>query len=694
MNISNLQNKKYLLIVLSIVIIFLSYLLFFKSFGKVDDWKYTYSSPEKYLIGGAVIGGIIIIGWIILSIYLIVNGKPLINRDASKTRNPKRVMGIFLLAGPLLLLLISFISINYNFEIILFSVPILLLIFLISGIVYSIRNKIKVAIIPLVIVPIAIIGLGGFVMLFSGSFGGAMYKSISAVSSMAESANIGFSTGGAKDINNFKKNIENNYLPLPTDITYEGLFYDYYFDTGEKEVCTKLFCPSYNYAISKDPFSKEDEYYLSVGLNSGIKEADFNRKKLNLVVVLDISGSMSSAFNSYYYDQFGKGQFFENADNDTDNQKSKMQVATKSVVALLNHLNIDDRFGMVLYDQSAYLGKPLSLIAETDMDKIKEHILDISPGGSTNFEAGYKMGTGLFDEYLNADPTEYENRIIFLTDAMPNTGDISEDGLFGLTKKNAEQKIYTTFIGIGVDFNTELIEYITKIRGANYYSVHSSAEFKNRMDDEFEYMVTPLVFNLNLNLDAEGYKIEKVYGSPEANEATGEIMKVNTLFPSKKEDKETKGGIVILKLKKISPNADLKLRVSYEDRLGNVDTNEVAVKLESKTSDFYENTGIRKGILLSRYADLMKNWINDERESYTKQQPIKPAVNKIEGIVIPPDFEELSLGKWERQSIPLKVSQEYKDLIKEFKIYFESEMNVIGDNTLSKEITVMNKLTK
>jgi len=134
--------------------------------------------------------------------------------------------------------------------------------------------------------------------------------------------------------------------------------------------------------------------------------------------------------------------------------------------------------------------------------------------------------------------------------------------------------------------------------------------------------------------------------------------------------------------------------VSYEDRLGKVDTNEMAVKLESKTPDFYENTGTRKGILLSRYADLMKNWINDERESYTKQQPIKLAVNKIEGIVIPPDFEELQLGKWERQSIPLRVSQEYKDLIKEFKTYFESEMNVIGDNILSKEIAVMNKLTE
>lgn len=47
-------------------------------------------------------------------------------------------------------------------------------------------------------------------------------------------------------------------------------------------------------------------FHLSiiVGLDSGIQ--DFKRKKLNLVLLLDVSGSMSSPFNAYYYDQFGK----------------------------------------------------------------------------------------------------------------------------------------------------------------------------------------------------------------------------------------------------------------------------------------------------------------------------------------------------------------------------------------------------
>ncbi len=36
---------------------------------------------------------------------------------------------------------------------------------------------------------------------------------------VAESPAIGFSTGGAKNINNFRENIKQDYLPLPTDIT-------------------------------------------------------------------------------------------------------------------------------------------------------------------------------------------------------------------------------------------------------------------------------------------------------------------------------------------------------------------------------------------------------------------------------------------------------------------------------------------
>ena len=505
--------------------------------------------------------------------------------------------------------------------------------------------------------------------------------------------NIGFAVGGAQDINNFRKNIENNFLPLFTDITYEGLFYDYYFDTGKTQQCLKLFCPSYSYAMSADPLSENDEYYLSVGLNSGMKQTDFQRKKLNLVIVLDVSGSMSSQFNKYYYDQFGN-QISRPGELTVDDTKTKIQLATESVVGLIDHLNDEDRLGIVLFESSSHLAKPLESMKTTDKERLENNILEIHATGGTNMAAGMKLGTSLFDEVKDSNQSEYENRIIFLTDAMPNLGDTSENGLFGMIRKNAENKIHTTFIGIGVDFNTELIEQITKVRGTNYYSVHSAADFKERMVDEFEFMVTPLVFDLVLSLEADGYKIIKVYGSPEANEATGEIMRVNTLFPSKVEDDQTKGGIVLLKLEKTANEGTIQLKTSYENRVGQIDGDQTLIEFGNNDSNFYDNSGIRKGILLTRYAELMKNWVFDERQAYSKQVVADvPSFFYEDGIQVP-DYLGKSLGKWERQSIPLRVSGEYRQVIGQFNDYFKEEITLIDDYDLIQEVAIMEKLTE
>lgn len=523
--------------------------------------------------------------------------------------------------------------------------------------------------------------------------GSAKMAAPSATMYMAESDSIGLAAGGAKDTNNFRENIKNGYLPLETDITYEGLYYNYYFDTGKAQACEKLFCPSYSKAVSKDPFSEKDEYFLTVGLNSGIKESDFDRKKLNLVVVMDISGSMGSPFNQYYYDQFGNYQT-PNAEEQQEMSKTKMRVATESLVAMTKHLRSDDRFGVVLFDDYAYTAKPLSLVGKTDMDKIRGHILDISEQGGTNMESGINEGTSLFKELKEANQNEYENRIIFITDAQPNMGGTSQGGFMNLVQQNDGDKIYMTFIGVGVDFNTELIESITKVRGANYYSVHSSQEFAKRMDDEFNYMVTPLVFNLELNMKSSGFEIMKVYGSPEADTATGELMKVSTLFASATSEEGTKGGIVLLHLKKINDNATITLSTSYEDRKGVAGGDTSTITFGGQSAEYFENTGIRKGILLARYGNMIKDWIYDERghANYTAQT-WEPRINYTDGIYCPPPVWP-NLGQWERQSMRLQVSSAYKKLFGIFKTYFDGEIKTIGDEDLRQESDILEKLSR
>ena len=131
--------------------------------------------------------------------------------------------------------------------------------------------------------------------------------------SMASQETVGLAAGGAKDVANFRENIAAGHTPQPEAISDEGLFYDYHFETGQRAETEALFAPRYAAAVSDHPITGETEQYLSVGLDSSLSVEDFHRPRLDLVAVLDISGSMDSAFDQYYYDEHGRKQEAEQA---------------------------------------------------------------------------------------------------------------------------------------------------------------------------------------------------------------------------------------------------------------------------------------------------------------------------------------------------------------------------------------------
>lgn len=513
---------------------------------------------------------------------------------------------------------------------------------------------------------------------------GSKYSVAEDSATSASNSYLGYEVGGASNIENFRKNIKNGYLPISTDITYNGIYSEYYFDTGSRNVNeSDMFYPSYSCAVSTNPFSKEQEYYMSVGLNSNIKESDFNRKNVNLVIVLDISGSMSSSFNSYYYDQ-------SRSDN-IDKNKSKMKIAEECVNNLIDKLRPEDRLGIVLFDDDAYLGKELSKINETNIDSLKSHILEVEPRGETNFSEGYTKGTSLFSNYLSDN--SYQNRIVVITDAMPNMGDVSENGLSKKINDNADKKIYTSMIGVGVDFNTKLTEKLSDVKGANYYSVHNAEEFNEILAEKFDYMITPLIYDLDLNFKSEDFKIENVYGSDSVNKSTGNIMHINTLFPSARNSSgDVKGGIVVLKLKRVkeAENPDISLNISYKDNEETEHSNSQKVEFKMNTADYYDNTGIRKAIVLARYTNVMKDWILFERS-----QKVEFAINEKNEVPEPiydEDYIKNVLGIHERQSQKLTVCESYKNIFKELKTYIQSEKNILNDENLNKEVEIIEKL--
>lgn len=516
----------------------------------------------------------------------------------------------------------------------------------------------------------------------SSSFSDAITGKTTSINS---DSTLGYSVGGSKNIENFRQNIKNGYFPISTDITYNGLFYDYYFNTGKTKESNELFSPSYSMAISKDPISSQKEYYMTVGLNSNIKMSDFKRKKQNIMIVLDISGSMSSPLNSYYYD---------GNEEEEKEIKSKMRLANEAVNLMIDELDEDDRFGIVLFDDSSYLAKPMNLVKETDVEKIKEHVLEISEQGGTNFEEGYTKATESFKkEYLNDD--EYDNRIIVITDAMPNLGQTSKKGLSKYIENNAKNKIYTTFIGVGVDFNTEVIQELSNVRGANYYSVSSNEQFRKILGEDFDFMLTPLVFDLNLKFESDSYELEEVYGTDTIDKSTGNIINVNTLFPSKTNSENgSKGGVILLKLKKKNNESDrkIKLNVSYMDTNESKFANSEEIQFIND-NEFYANTGIRKSIALVRYANCLKNWILYERT----EKDNKFIINEETGITDCTYTKEniyKMLGINERISVKLSVSEEYKEIFRIIKEYIENEKDELKDDDLQQEIDLLDSLIK
>jgi len=502
----------------------------------------------------------------------------------------------------------------------------------------------------------------------------------------SQSSNIGFSVGGApKDINSFRLNIENHCQPQIESISFIGIFNDYYFDTNplpveendmfegmsmsqndEKEdlpifypsySCTKCIVPqcvatTNNYKQQSffdmiqtndtlDTVQCNEEYYLTVGLNSNIKESDFKRKRLNLCVVLDISGSMGSSFSNNSY----------------GSSRTKMRVANECLLLLLTHLTPNDRFGLVLFDTSAENRIDMQLMSQIKMEQI-DQILDIKERGGTNFEVGYRAGIKMYDNIL--EEKEYENRLVFLTDAHPNEGATDSNSLLNLVSNAANRhknKVYTTFVGVGLDFNANLVSKIINVRGANQFSVHTNKEFKKRLSDEFDYFVSPMVFNLSLSLFCEGAKggaIDKVYGSDNIDIENGEIMKIKTLFPSPpNDDGDIKGGIILIKLKQqnIQKNLPYFCEVSFEDKWGKIVTNKQQIYLnQSHKSEYFANLGVRKGILLVRYVKLIQDWIQNENQ------------------------------------------EKYKKMFKAFKEYFEKEMKFIRDKSLKQEVKILNSL--
>jgi len=282
----------------------------------------------------------------------------------------------------------------------------------------------------------------------------------------------------------------------------------------------------------------------------------------------------------------------------------------------------------------------------------------------------------------------------FLTDATPNNGDNDTNAMLKLMRENQSKHIYTTFVGLGVDFNVELVNILTKLKATNYFSVKSAAEFTHLLDKEFDYIVSADVYDVVVQCVEGNFDVERVYGSPGYEiPKSGVIFEMNSGFPSLKEDPNTtKGGVVLIKLKPKSgwfsstdvvKPTKLKFKTTYCDREGKKfeDYQELTFPGLSD-SDVYSGSAARKAILLTRYVNFMKQFIIDHSSNSNYQ------FDKL-GIPIP-KVKETNVSSYGSSMKPLDDT--YHSITERFRTYFIKEADALGDSKLLKELEIINKI--
>jgi Ca-activated chloride channel family protein len=177
-----------------------------------------------------------------------------------------------------------------------------------------------------------------------------------------------------------------------------------------------------------------DQVNLLLELQAPQLPEQATRAAQTLVVVLDRSGSMGG---------------------------EPLEASRRALTTLIGRLDPRDRFGLVVFDDHADVVVPAAPLDFLGLDKVKEAIAGIYPGGSTDLSAGYLLGLSEAGRAMgNGSAT-----VLIISDGHANSGETSPVVLGDLAEGRANKRITTTTIGYGLGYDEELLVAIA--RGGN-----------------------------------------------------------------------------------------------------------------------------------------------------------------------------------------------------------------------------------
>jgi Ca-activated chloride channel family protein len=292
--------------------------------------------------------------------------------------------------------------------------------------------------------------------------------------------------GGAQDIKYFRGEAQFQRIPHPNDFTAEGLMSEHDIVLPAAEPCRQLFCLTGDATHADLIAVPQARYLVGVGFATNIEEKKWKRDPVNLIAVVDKSGSMDG---------------------------EPLELVRKSLAELATQLRAGDQMTIVLYGDRAHVHLATTPAENHGVDRILASIWSIRSEGSTSMEAGLRLGYSIADN--TAPAFKGRTRLMLFTDERPNTDATDAESFMGMAIERSREGVGLTTIGVGVQFGAELATRIGSVRGGNLYFIRGESDVKQLFSGQLDYMVSELAHDLRLTITPRpGLRIAGVYGIP------------------------------------------------------------------------------------------------------------------------------------------------------------------------------------
>lgn len=248
---------------------------------------------------------------------------------------------------------------------------------------------------------------------------------------------------------NVRRMIQNGYPVNPDAVRIEEMINYFNYDYPEPTDGAPL---SVTTEMFDCPWNPENQLFL-IGMQA--EKIDLtNRAPMNLVFLIDVSGSMYS--------------------------EDKLPLVQKSVAMLAEELNENDRVSIVTYSGQEAL--VLEGVPGNDYAAISNAVYSLSAGGATAGERGIQMAYEVAQKYFIEGGN---NRVLLATDGDLNVGISSAEELKKLVEKKRESGVFLSVLGFGMgNLKDDRLEALADNGNGNYAYIDSELEARKVLVQE------------------------------------------------------------------------------------------------------------------------------------------------------------------------------------------------------------------